>query len=214
MPAEGLRDQLIVRGHASDVTISAAASSSLAVYLELLEHWNRRINLTSLPLDPPSDAAIDRLIIEPVAAARRLMPGDRLVVDLGSGGGSPALPLKIAARQIALVMVESRARKAAFLREAVRRLELSDTQVETARFEDVATQPALAGRADVVTVRAVRADAGLRTAAESLLRPGGRLFWFGDLPSDSPLLEGALQVADRQMLVAGQAQGLVVLRAG
>src|SRR5262245_46544264 len=143
MPAADLRERLIVRGHASDVTIAPATATACAAYLELLERWNRRINLTALPLDPPTDAAIDRLIVEPVAAARHLGTGDRTVVDLGSGGGSPALPFKIAARQVRLVMVESRARKVAFLREAARHLELADVTVEATRFEDAATHTSL-----------------------------------------------------------------------
>ena len=48
-------------------------------------------------------------------------------MDVGSGGGSPAIPLKLAAPAVALTMVEVKARKSAFLREAIRQLELDST---------------------------------------------------------------------------------------
>jgi 16S rRNA (guanine527-N7)-methyltransferase len=106
----------------------------LASYLELLGRWNRKINLTALPLDPPSDASIDRLVIESLVAVTCL-PSDGLrVLDIGSGSGSPAVPMKLARPDIELVMVESRRRKSAFLREAVRTLGLGQTTVETREF--------------------------------------------------------------------------------
>ena len=56
--------------------------------------WNRKINLTALT-DP--DEAIDRLLLEPLVAARYLpVPGEPSLMDIGSGGGSPAIPLKLA----------------------------------------------------------------------------------------------------------------------
>ena len=68
------------------------------------------------------DETFDRLLIEPLIASRYLPSTDCSVIDVGSGGGSPAIPLKLAMPGISLRMVESKTRKAAFLREAVRRL--------------------------------------------------------------------------------------------
>src|SRR5438105_10185571 len=152
----------------------------LAVYYEVLDHWNEKINLTSLS-DP--DEAIDRLLLEPIDAASHLPHRPRLM-DLGSGGGSPALPLALALDAPRLVMVESRQRKAAFLREAVRELGLQAT-VETARFEQLAAQPEFAGRMDVVSIRAVRVDDDTLDAIGGLLRIKGvaALFRGPDGPS-------------------------------
>jgi len=61
-------------------------------YYELLERWNRTINLTSLR---NRDAAMDRLLIEPIAAST-FLPNRPRLMDIGSGGGSPAIPLAIA----------------------------------------------------------------------------------------------------------------------
>jgi 16S rRNA G527 N7-methylase RsmG len=74
-------------------------------------------------------------------------------------------------------MVESKERKAAFLREVVRSLGLRDADVVPVRFESLGEGHTRA--ADLVTVRAVRRDAALWSAADLLLRPGGRLVAFG-----------------------------------
>lgn len=152
--------------------------SECARYLDLLATWNRRINLTSLPLDAPlQDASVDRLIVEPLLASELVSPGVSWV-DLGSGGGSPALPLRIALGSARLTMVESRERKCAFLREVVRSLRLADATVLQQRFEALSALPG----SDLVSVRAVRMDAPFLNVVDHLLRPGGHLLVFGSAP--------------------------------
>jgi 16S rRNA (guanine527-N7)-methyltransferase len=151
----------------------------LESYFRLLAQWNAKMNLTALPLDPPTDETFDRLLVEPLAASRQIQAGVASVwFDLGSGGGSPAIPLKIARPQLRLTMVESKERKGAFLREVARTLELTGTLVLTARFEEAATSHEYLGKVDVVTVRAVKTDHELFETAEKLLSPTGRLLLF------------------------------------
>ncbi len=148
-------------------------------YVELLRRWNSRINLTALPLDPLADETIDRLLIEPLRVAAQLEEIDGGWFDLGSGGGSPAIPIKVALPRLRLVMVESRERKAAFLREAVRELRLENASVLNMRFEALQADPSLAGTADLVTVRAVKVDPDLIALCELLLHSGGLLVMIG-----------------------------------
>jgi len=157
----------------------------LESYWTLLARWNEKVNLTSLPLDEYPSESLDRLIVEPLAGVR-LIPAQPLTwVDLGSGGGSPAIPMKIAIPGARLVMVESRLRKSAFLREVVRSLALKEVEVLTERFEALAANRP--GSADCITVRAVRSDDGLATAAKRILKPTGRLLLFGNSQSDGDL---------------------------
>jgi 16S rRNA (guanine527-N7)-methyltransferase len=153
-------------------------------YWTLLARWNTRINLTALPLQDFPDASVDRLLVEPLAAAALIESATGVWFDLGSGGGSPAIPLKIVKPELPLTMVESRARKAAFLREAIRSLELGTGQVLAERAEVVAER--LPATADYVTVRAVRPDHALLAARRRLLSSSGRLILFGsrELPSE------------------------------
>jgi 16S rRNA G527 N7-methylase RsmG len=88
-------------------------------------------------------------------------------------------------------MVEAKARKAAFLRDAVRQLAMADVEVANARFEELFTRPDLHESADIVSVRAVRADEKLWNTVQAFLRPGGRVFWFASASSaDIPRAPG------------------------
>jgi len=164
----------------------------LVAYFELLARWNRKINLTSIS-EP--DEAIDRLLLEPLLAARHL-PRRRPVslIDIGSGGGSPAVPLKLASPGLRLTMVESKVRKSAFLREAVRHLALESAVVETTRYEELLTRPELHEAIDIVSLRAVRAEPRVLMGLQAFLKPGGWLFLFttasgqAQLPSVPPPL--------------------------
>jgi 16S rRNA (guanine527-N7)-methyltransferase len=155
--------------------------ANFETYYRLLLKWNATINLTALQLDDAPSGTLDRLFVESMAASRWVSPGISRWIDLGSGAGSPALPMQIVLARSPvgnphLTMVESRGRKAAFLREAVRVLDLRDTKVENARVEAVAAK--LQAQADLVTVRAVRIDAPLLSSAQQLLRPSGLLMIF------------------------------------
>jgi 16S rRNA (guanine527-N7)-methyltransferase len=181
------RDRLARRTRRAKAPISLAMLEPLEAYFQLLTHWNAKINLTALPLDTPTDETFDRLLVEPLAAAKQVSQHLSSVwFDLGSGGGSPAIPLKIARPALKLTMVESRERKSAFLREAIRALGLADVSVETARFESIADRPGFANSADLITVRAVRTDDQLFDSASQLLKNGGNLLMFRPPHSPGP----------------------------
>jgi 16S rRNA (guanine527-N7)-methyltransferase len=140
----------------------------LIAYYQLLWRWNRKINLTSIATPP---AGLDRLLLEPLAAAQHLPSGLELI-DLGSGGGSPAIPLALALGAPRLTMVESRGRKAAFLREALRAVELPGA-VENLRFEELAATPVHQRRYPLLSLRAVRVDRATLNVIGALLEPRG-----------------------------------------
>jgi 16S rRNA (guanine527-N7)-methyltransferase len=173
------RDRLARRTRRAKAPITLAMLEPLEAYFRLLTQWNAKINLTALPLDTPTDETFDRLLVEPLSAARHIPTHTPSVwFDLGSGGGSPAIPLKIARPALRLTMIESKARKSAFLREVIRTLSLGDAFVANERFEDTAANPDYSGRGDIVTVRAVKADAALFEIVGKLLRGSGRLLLF------------------------------------
>ena len=182
------RDRLARRARRAKAPLTLGMLDPLEAYFRLLAQWNAKINLTALPLDVPTDETFDRLLVEPLAAARQV-PTHTPVgwIDLGSGGGSPAIPLKIARTALRLTMIESKERKSAFLREAIRALGLVDAVVETERFEITSSRSEHRGTADLVTVRAVKADAVLFETAGQMLKEGGRLLLFR--PAHSPSVD-------------------------
>ena len=173
-----VREKLARRASKAGLVLPDEALHGLEAYFALLSKWNQRVSLTALPVGEVGDEAIDRLLIEPCLAAKYLPAAHARVIDIGSGGGSPAIPMKLAAPGISMLMVESKTRKAAFLREAIRHLDLTRTSVESARFEELLARPELHDSADVVTLRAVKVDSKTVTLIQSFLKPRGLVFLF------------------------------------
>ena len=173
------RDRLKRRGRAANLSLDLPLIEKLEIYYQLLTKWNAKINLTAFRLVPEGDeSAIDRLLIEPLVAARYIPENARTLLDAGSGGGSPAIPLKLATQNLHLRMVEVKTRKAVFLREAVRELGLTDAEVETTRFEQLLPRAELHEALDLVSVRAVRIETRTLLTLQAFLRPGGKLLLF------------------------------------
>ena len=115
--------------------LTPALLDQLHRYYQLLTKWNETINLTALPLGEWNDQTIDRLLVEPILAAR-YVPRRRSVVRRRIRRRLPAIPLKILRPAAQLTMVEAKSRKAAFLREAIRELALLGAVVEPEGSED------------------------------------------------------------------------------
>ena len=175
--ARDFKTRLTRRAAKSGLFLDEALAASLTSYYELLARWNRKINLTAL--ENP-DEAIDRLLLEPVLAARAVAGGGvRELLDVGSGGGSPAIPLALAlGPPVLLTMVEVKARKSAFLREAVRHLQIAGAAVETSRYEELLGHPELLEKFDLLSMRAVRVEPRILMTLQAFVRPGGHILLF------------------------------------
>ena len=99
-------------------------------------------------------------------------------MDVGSGGGSPAIPLKLALPHLNLTMVEVKVGKSAFLREAIAAARADRNGVETARVEELLARPQLHEAFDVFTMRAVRIEARMLNTLQAFLKPGGHVLLF------------------------------------
>ena len=185
---------LLSRATAAGLSIDGDLLDHLGTYFKLLARWNARINLTGFSLEQPTAHSVDRLFIEPLQIARTLTYPLDVWLDLGSGGGSPAIPIQLYRPANVLVLVESRGRKAAFLREVARELRLAEVEVEVTRIESLTSGYRLAGKADLVTVRAVRPSVAMFVTARSLLRAGGRVALIGSR-TDELVIPPGFQVA-------------------
>ena len=178
MTSREFRDRLLRRSRRFDIVPPADVVAALESYVRLLARWNEKINLTALPVARLDDEAVDRLLVEPLVAARYARAGTRSLIDIGSGSGSPAIPLALALPGVRLRMVESKTRKAVFLTEVCRELGLHEAAVETARFEQLLARPELHESADLLSVRAVRVETRVLVTLQAFVRPMGQLFWF------------------------------------
>jgi 16S rRNA (guanine527-N7)-methyltransferase len=158
----------------------------LSTYLDLLLRWNARVNLTAAR-DPGQ--IVTRHFGESLFAARTLLTdadwAAGTLADVGSGAGFPGIPIKLWAPQIKLTLIESQNKKATFLREVIRALQLEGADVFGGRAEQWRQT------ADIVTLRAVEKFESQLPIAAALVAPPGRLC----------LLIGAKQTdAARQLL--------------
>lgn len=185
MTSREFQDRLLRRAKRAGVSPSPELRARLEAYYRLLVTWNQKINLTGLDLSEPTPAALDRLIVEPLVAAKHVPARASRLIDIGSGGGSPAIPFALAVPGSRLTMVESKTRKSVFLREAARAVDLAEAEVITARYEELLSKPALHEAHDVLTIRAVRVEGRVLMLLQTLVRPGGQLFLFRSVSGTS-----------------------------
>src|SRR5216683_8401147 len=131
------------------IEATAEQITSIQRYMSLLLAWNDKINLTAIrdPLE-----MLYRHFCESMFAAVAVPLNSGRLADVGSGGGFPGLPLKILRPELQVFLVESNIKKATFLAELVRELELTDTRVLVSRYEELGEEIA---PLDVVCSRAL-----------------------------------------------------------
>lgn len=141
-------------------------------YLEMLFKWNRAVNLTAFE---SADEAMREGVL-PSLAACNVLPQGASVLDIGSGGGFPAIPLAMERQDLSFVLAEPSQAKAVFLREAAWHFGLR-IEVEAQVADALLSR---GGKWDVVTVRGVHLRRGLIRRIQRGLAPGGMLLiWTG-----------------------------------
>jgi 16S rRNA (guanine527-N7)-methyltransferase len=139
-------------------------------YTELLE---QRALALGLVAEGDAGRIYARHVLDSLRAARHIEPSDTLAYDLGAGAGFPGMVLAAAIPSCLFVLVEARRRAAAFLEWAVEELDLKNARVAVTPAERIG-EPA-----DVATARAFGSLQRSWEVAAPLLRPGGRLVYFG-----------------------------------
>jgi 16S rRNA (guanine527-N7)-methyltransferase len=169
---------------ACEQQLTARDYECISIYIDILQRWNARINLTAVRNE---EEIVTRHFGESFFAASNLFPGRggeegelkepgtrkvvarSAVADIGSGAGFPGIPIKLWAPSVALTLIESNHKKAAFLREVTRFLRLTGINVQSARAEHIDQT------FDFVILRAVERFTDILPIAAGLLAPSGRL---------------------------------------
>lgn len=161
-----------------------AEAAELAAFCRLFLKWNERINLASVA---GAEELIGRHFIDAFAAARFVRAGD-VVIDVGSGGGLPALPLAILSQGATFALHEPRTRRLAFLRAAVRELALGDRVTVSGQRIEIDGSPvrasggasceARAGGFSLAMSRATWPPADWLSLGHRLVGPSGRILVF------------------------------------
>ena len=157
------------------LSLTPKQTQQFQLYYEELVAWNKRANLTAITdyEEVQLKHFLDSLTLVPAFEDMSWSTGDFLLLDVGTGAGMPGVPLKILLPKVRLVLLESVAKKTAFLQHLVNYLNLARVEVLTGRAEDMAHQGSYRERFDLVLSRAV---GRLSTIAELTLpfcREGG-----------------------------------------
>jgi len=115
------------------VRLSAPQAELFWLYLQELLEWNRTFSLTSVT--DPADIVIKHFVdsLSPLPYLEALTN----LLDIGSGAGFPGIPLKIAAPDLRLSLVDANRKKVSFLKQVVRTLKLRDVSIRHGRVEDL-----------------------------------------------------------------------------
>lgn len=164
-------DQLLVRGaEALGLRLGPDHLTAFRCYREELARWSARLNLTALRT---AEEVVRAGFLDSLACLPLVPTGSLQAVDIGSGAGFPALPLKIVRPELSVTLVEASRRKATFLLHMVRRLGLKGIRVLQVRAEAMGMNPQEAGAYDLGLARAVAAPPAAGRLVRPLLRPEG-----------------------------------------
>ncbi len=163
------------------LALSAAQRAQLTAYLELLAKWNKTYNLTAIrePQRMVTHHLLDALAVAPHLPATA---GLR-ILDVGSGGGVPGIPLAIARPDAHVALVDANQKKGAFLLQATIELGLANVESHAVRIEDYA--PPLPF--DIVISRAFSDLTAFATAAARHVAPRGKMFAMKGVHPDEEL---------------------------
>ncbi len=143
-----------------NIDISDLQLESFERYYELLISWNKKINLTSI-ID--KDEVIIKHFADSISLLRYMDIGSLSLLDVGTGGGFPGIPLKIMCPSCKVVLLESLNKRIMFLESVIKELGLEKISTVNGRAEDIAFDKLYRERFDVVVSRAV---ANLSTLSE------------------------------------------------
>ncbi len=206
-------DGFLARAAELGVTLQPVMVEQLGSYLAQLLAMNELMNLTAIsdPVAVWEKHGLDSLTLAPLLAA---LPAGAELVDIGSGGGVPGIPLAIVRPDLRITLVEATQKKAHFLDSVTRALGLANVTVRAERAEQVIATSA--GTFDVVTARAVAKLSKLLPLTAPLAKPNGLLLFIKGQRADEELAEAAKVLRGRRVTheqtVATSTGRILVLR--
>jgi 16S rRNA (guanine527-N7)-methyltransferase len=162
--------QLLIKGAEQlGIALTIEQVNSLFIYLAELKKWNQKMNLTAIS---DEQDIIIKHALDSLSYLRGFDPArSQRLLDIGSGAGFPAIPIKIIHPEIEVILVESIKKKASFLRHIIRTLKLANIEVIDKRIEDLSKT-----YHEVIDIITARAFANMKSVVSTglpFLKPGG-----------------------------------------
>ena len=176
------------------ICLDADQDWKLGIFLDELELWNKKINLTGLS---SRQRIVDELLTDSLLPTP-FLPDRGTLLDVGSGAGFPAIPIKICKPELECQLIEPNSKKTHFLKQVIRLARLTDIEVIQGRMEKE-EGALLPGGYDVITSRAFLPLSGFLALCAPHLSPGGCMVAFLGGRSESTIQESA-GIMDRYRL--------------
>ncbi|MEW6079820.1 MAG: 16S rRNA (guanine(527)-N(7))-methyltransferase RsmG [Thermodesulfobacteriota bacterium] len=151
--------------------VTAAQTRRFALHAGELLRWNAKINLTAItdPIEMAVKHFLDSL------APSTYIPHATALLDIGTGGGFPGIPLAAFIPSLAVSLLDATLKKVTFVRQVIRQLDLTNATVFHGRAETLSNEPAFRQAFDTVICRAFDSLPAFVSLSHGLVRPGGRL---------------------------------------
>ena len=164
--------KLIVDGaRAFDLDLDRHHTDLFAAHARELLHWNNTINLTTIT--EPFEVAVKHLV-DSLAPAKLISP-DATLLDIGSGGGFPGIPLKVVMPTLSVTLIDASRKKVNFLKHVIRTLKLEGIEALHIRGENLADDPAYLEHFDFIVSRALTELKSFIRQALPLLASKGKI---------------------------------------
>ncbi len=195
VPSSKIAADLIEKSAHIGVTMDDYKLNSFLMYYSELITWNRRINLIS---ENSVQEIVKRHFVDSLIPLHYLNRQDGFLIDLGSGGGFPGVPLKIMLPEMNVCLVDSSRKKTSFLSHLAVVLPLNKTEIIRGRVEDILSDARFSGIFDTVISRAAFKLVQLLVFSSCLLKKGGQL-----IAMKGANLQKELIAAERTAVKAG-----------
>ncbi|HKL42328.1 MAG TPA: 16S rRNA (guanine(527)-N(7))-methyltransferase RsmG [Clostridia bacterium] len=180
-------DEFIDKANKIDLSLDENQLEAFAKFMDFMIQWNDRVRLTSITEETE---VIDKHFVDSLTALKaKVIKNHDKILDLGTGGGFPGIPLKIMNPTINLVMLDSRLKKIEYLKEVIKVFNLKDTTAIHGRAEDYGQLPEFRETFDVVVSRAVANLTVLSEYCLPFVKKGGYFIAMKGTKSDEEINE-------------------------
>ena len=154
-----------------DIQIDKRKIEKFAIHALELMKWNQKTNLTAIT--DPFEVAVKHFLdsIVPV----KIIPSNASLLDIGTGGGFPGIPLKIILPSLSVTMIDASRKKVSFLKHIIRTLELKNIDALHIRAEEFANKPGVKKKFDVIISRALSSMTSFAMTALPFLNKEGAI---------------------------------------
>ena len=134
-----------------EISLDRSQNRLFSIHATELIKWTKKINITTItdPIEVASNHFLDSLV------PAQVIPPAGAMLDIGSGGGFPGIPLKVLLPKLSVTLIDASRKKVSFLKHVIRTLKLNNIKALHMRAQDLAVHPSYINRFDVIISRAL-----------------------------------------------------------